>query len=207
MRLDPPSREANPFATCWTRPGALPYEPVGPQGVAGVIDRLRQSGWRGQIVGPHGAGKSTLLAALEEPLRRVGVEPVAWNAVKGAKATWPGKLLLVEGFERLPVGPAAKQLIWWRRAGQAFLVTTHAAPLAMRLAAPVVCRLEPDVTLLRRLFERLTADRHTPVTLAEAEQCFSRRGGNLREVWFDLYDLHESHRPLRRTTPVVASYV
>lgn len=207
MRREPPSREANPFATCWTRPGALPYEPVSTPVVAAVIERLRRFGWYGQVVGRHGAGKSTLLEALVEPLRHEGIEPIRWDAAQGASMARPGELLLVEGFERLPMRLAIGHLIRWRRAGQAFLVTTHAAPLAMRLAVPVVCRMEPEVALLRRLFERLTARRPTRVTMAQAEESFTRHRGNLREVWFDLYDLHEAHRPLGRTTPVVASYV
>ena len=34
-----------------------------------------------------------------------------------------------------------------------------------------------------------------PFTAAELTECFARRGGNLREVLFDLYDLYEQRRP------------
>lgn len=206
MNREPPSRATNPFATCWTHPGALPFLESTRGGVEAVLARTRRAGWRGLIVGPHGAGKSTLLAALADPLRRAGVEPIAWNAAQGVHAC-PGGLLLVEGFERLSLWDATRHLARWRRSGQAFLATVHGSHAAWRLAAPVVCRLQPDRDLLRGLFQRLTADRPTPVTLAQAEASFSRRRGNLRDVWFDLYDLHEGYSRCRRTKPVVASYV
>lgn len=198
----PPSRSSNPFATCWTQTGALPYEPAS-TGTAEVIDRLRQSGWRGFVCGPHGAGKSTLLASLAEPLRQAGVDAETWRAAGPHPG---GRLLLVEGFERLPFALATRRLVRWRLEGQPFLATVHSVPLAWRPFAAVVARLAPDRQLLGRLFHRLTADRPTPVTLADAEASFTRRRGNLREVWFDLYNRHEALLPSHRTGAVVASY-
>lgn len=200
---DPPSREANPFATCWTRPGALPYESVSDSGVEPVLARLKAANWRGQIVGPHGAGKSTLMHALRERLGREGVGAIDWHPSAPEE---PGRLLLAEGFEKLPPKQCRTHLRAWRRSGQRFLLTTHRPLRWQRGAPPVVATLAPDCRLLARLFQRLTAERRTPVTLANARASFALRRGDLREVWFDLYDLHEKHARANRTVPVAASY-
>src|SRR5260221_12560454 len=61
----PPSRHSNPFATCWTRPGALAFRFKDGENAEQLIARMAAQGWRGEIVGPHGSGKSTLLETLK----------------------------------------------------------------------------------------------------------------------------------------------
>jgi energy-coupling factor transporter ATP-binding protein EcfA2 len=56
--------DANPFATCWTRPGAIEYLFPEGQSAANLVERLEGQNWQGQIVGPHGSGKTTLLDSL-----------------------------------------------------------------------------------------------------------------------------------------------
>ena len=62
----------NPFATRFTRPGALGYLFPPGESAESLVDHLRQNGWRGEIIGPHGSGKSTLLAALLPRLAEAG---------------------------------------------------------------------------------------------------------------------------------------
>ena len=63
---------SNPFATRFTRPGAIGYLfPLGNSAV-GTVDLLRNNNWWGEIVGPHGSGKSSLLAELLPLLEATG---------------------------------------------------------------------------------------------------------------------------------------
>lgn len=205
----PPSRDANPFATCWTRPGALPWIDTDQQPLAAMVERLTDANWRGQIVGRHGVGKSTLMQALRKPLAEAGRKVVMIDAARGAEGAeadrlgsgTAGSLLLVEGFERLGRRERRGWLAQTRRSGVGLLVTTHRSLHAWRSPLAVVARVEPDERLLGSLFERLTADRSTPVTFGDAITSFSHRRGNVRDVWFDLYDLHEQRTRQHRTTP------
>ncbi|MEX0642300.1 MAG: hypothetical protein WD468_06340 [Pirellulales bacterium] len=98
--LAPPSRNSNPFATCWTRPGALPFHFPSGESTATIVERLAANGWQGEIVGPHGSGKSTLLEALKPALHDAGC---AVNAIS-----------LRDGQRWLPRGSLSKQVnyVW-----------------------------------------------------------------------------------------------
>ncbi|QDT69159.1 hypothetical protein MalM25_20870 [Planctomycetes bacterium MalM25] len=210
----PPSRDANPFATCWTRPGALPYLETDRARPDDVVTRLAAAGWRGQLVGEHGSGKSALLQELSRLLNARGVVTVGCKATRGEHSlespSGPeapvGKVLMVEGFERLTRRERSRLLKHWRELGLGFVVTTHRPLVDWWRPLPVLAALRPDERLLRRLFDGLTADRATPVAWADARRAFARRRGRLREVWFDLYDLHERHTRGERTVAVVVSY-
>lgn len=188
--LDPiPSAESNPFATCWTRPGALPYLATDQAAVDRCVASFRGHGLRGKIVGPHGAGKTTLLRAVQAALEADGV-PTAW--LRGSRDTptpsdprLRGRLCLIDSFEEL--GRWRRRQ--WRRHPGGLLVTTHA-----RDALPTLARLAPTLADAERCFDRLTEDRCTPVTLTDLRDAFTRHEGNVREVWFDLYDRHERRR-------------
>ncbi len=106
-----PSRHANPFATCWTRPGALAFQFSTGESAAGLVARLATTDWRGEIVGPHGSGKSTLLETLGPHLRAAerGVSAVALRdgqrrlpadfLRKALASSHP--LVIVDGYEQL----------------------------------------------------------------------------------------------------------
>src|SRR5207244_3306778 len=70
---NPPSRRDNPFATCWTRPGALPFRFADGENAERLIAKLAVQSWFGAIVGPHGSGKSTLLETLKPALVASGI--------------------------------------------------------------------------------------------------------------------------------------
>lgn len=198
----PPSRNSNPFATCWTRPGALPWLESDASAVFAIVDRLRQAGWRGQIVGPHGVGKSTLLRALVEPLTKAGCHVVLRDVVRsdpGSDITLaePNTVVLAEGFERLGRRARRDWLVESRQVG--FVVTTHRTYRSWHSPLGVMARLVPDERRLVTLFDQLIDRRPTPVKVADALASFSRRLGNFRDVWFDLYDLHEQRTRQHRT--------
>src|SRR5437764_248913 len=70
----PPSRLDNPFATCWTRPGAIPFRFACNLNTGLLVAKLTaQNGW-GAIIGPHGCGKSTLLESLKPSLVAAGYD-------------------------------------------------------------------------------------------------------------------------------------
>jgi ABC-type branched-subunit amino acid transport system ATPase component len=85
-----PSRHSNPFATCWTRPGALAFQFAADESAEQVIARFVAAAERGQIVGPHGSGKSTLLETLRPLFTAAG-----WNVAV---------VTLRDGERRLPSG-------------------------------------------------------------------------------------------------------
>ena len=73
----PPSRRDNPFATCWTKPGALPFQFSEGESADQLVSKLAAQNWRGAIIGPHGSGKSTLLESLKPALLAAGQQVLA----------------------------------------------------------------------------------------------------------------------------------
>jgi hypothetical protein len=188
----------NPFATRRVRPGAIPYLFPAGEDAAGVVERLRANGWRGQIVGPHGSGKSTLLAALLPELRRVGRVPLLVALHDGQCRLPPG---VNDQLEALPRGAAIaiidgyEQLSLWsrfwlewccRRRGAGLLVTAH-QPVG--LPALVQTAVTPETAW--RVVEHLLPGPHRSITAADVTARLGAWAGNLREVLFELYDRHE----------------
>ncbi len=191
-----PSRFLNPFATCWTNPGIVAYQASHHDTPERLVNQLSQQQWQGEIVGPHGMGKSTLLHAME-PLAIAGGKN--WLRIDlqnrggqsdrrrlGAMDLEPASLLVVDGFEQLTPFHQRQVRRRCRRAGAGFLVTSH-APTGL----PLLTKLAPDQELALACFRSLTADRSTPVTESDVRIAFHAYNGNIRELLFDLYDLHE----------------
>jgi hypothetical protein len=192
----PPS---NPFATRYTRPGALGFRFPPGGSVDLLVERLRQHDWQGQIVGPHGSGKSSLLAALAPALAAAGrqvatirlrdgqrklpaeIDPRGWNS---------STLVVVDGYEQLGRWARWRLQRWRRRRGCGMLVTAHAS-----VGLPTLWRTEPTADLLAEIVgQLLEKPALEPVELAIVEAAFARRGGDLREALFDLFDQVERGR-------------
>jgi hypothetical protein len=60
---------------------------------------------------------------------------------------------------------------------------------------PIVAQVLPSSETCDSLFRLLTEGRPTAVTVEDARRAFHRNDGDMRSVWFDLYDLHEATRP------------
>lgn len=181
-----PSRRANPFATCWTRPGALPFMDCDQVNQTELLSRFAEVGC-GQILGPHGSGKTTLLKSIGRQLAREGVNVVQWDLESGepaslARLTCQQNVLFIDGYELLSL--AAK--IRLRLSGMRWIATTH-----RRLGAPLLATVTPSLGLAQELFAILTNRISTEVQLPALTASYHCHDGNLREVWFDLYDLHE----------------
>jgi energy-coupling factor transporter ATP-binding protein EcfA2 len=175
-----PSRESNPFATCWTRPGTLPFLFSGEQTVDRLVSQLAAQQWRGAIIGPHGSGKSTLLATLAPYLAQTD-RPVH----------------IVDGFDQLT------SLERWRlrrrcqKLRHGLVVTAHRRAASL----PTLIALAPNAKLVHDLVTELTTTRPTPVTASDVAVSCARRGHNVREILFDLYDRHEQLRTSAPAAP------
>jgi hypothetical protein len=164
-----PSRDSNPFATCWTRPGALAFRFVSGQSAAALIEQLAAQNWWGEIIGPHGSGKSTLLATLRPLVEASGY------AVQ-----------IVDGYEQLSRFARWRLKQRCRREKRGLLVTSH-LPTGLQ----TLIELSPDEVLVQLIVAALATTRPTPLTPADVAASHARHGSNVREILFDLYDRHE----------------
>ncbi len=190
----------NPFFARRVRPGAIPFIFPPGQNAETLVERLRQSGWRGEIVGPHGSGKSTLAVSLAGALERAGCTVVMVSLHDGQRrlplnlrrdaGLRPPAVLIVDGYEQL--GRLSRWTLnrWCRRSEIGLLVTAH-APVGF----PAIFRTEATLDVARQVVDALLDGRNAPFSTEEIAQRLSRYGGDLRETLFDLYDLYEKRRP------------
>jgi hypothetical protein len=208
-----PSRESNPFATCWTNPGVQGYIAERGREPPAIAERLAALGWWGEIVGPHGVGKSTLLVTLGQEIAAAGkkwrrVDIRAHSVRRGVQQIWAAELdrdtlLVIDGMEQLnrPLQWWARCKCWW--AGAGLLVTTHRAS-----GLPLLVELTPSLRVAEELFRRLVQDRPSPVTEIDVQNAFNACNGNLRDLLLDLYDQHEQRsRRGERVIPKARSRV
>jgi len=193
-----PAVEANPFSTRHVRPGAIPY--LFPEGedAATLLARLERSAWRGQIVGPHGSGKSALLATLVAALETRGKPVLPVTLHDGARKipggldalqAERGTLVIIDGYEQLAFWNRLLLRRHCRRRGLGLLVTAHRS-----VGFPQLFRTTTSIALAEQLANRLLGGRPLPLDRAELRQQFDEHQGNLREVFFSLYDAYERGR-------------
>lgn len=199
--MDAAIATANPFATRYTRPGAIRFHFPAGEDEATLVEQLRSHNWIAQIVGPHGSGKSTLLAtlmpaieaagrqvrciALHEGERRLPLTATDWRQLTSASVA------IIDGYEQLGwfARGSVVRRVRSRRCG--LVVTSH-----RDLGLPTLFTTDPQLALaievvhdLMRPGEHLICDR-------DIEAAWHCRRGNLRELLFDLYDLFESRRTI-----------
>jgi ABC-type branched-subunit amino acid transport system ATPase component len=196
MQTTTPSRETNPFATCWTRPGAIPFRFPENEQPKHLIAELAAHNWRGAIIGPHGSGKTTLLESLKPALAAAGRNVCTISLHNGKRRLPPlpssqnrNFLLIIDGYEQLSqleqIRILARSL--FNRTG--FLVTSHA-----RTCLPTLIQLSPNQTLVEQLVADLSAKVSTTITTADVAASHACHSSNVREILFDLYDRHEQQR-------------
>jgi len=193
---EPPSRYANPFATCWTRPGAMAFRFPRGKSAERLVAELAASDWQGEIIGPHGSGKSTLLDTLIPHFVAAGRSVALVTLHDGQRrlpARWLDKslassrpLVIIDGWEQLTW--LSRRIVRRRccRASAGLLVTSHAAT-----GLPLLFRTQPTRELVDELVSALTARIPSPITESDVAASHACRGSNLRELLFLLYDRHE----------------
>ena len=170
------------------------------QSAAGLVDRLRDAGWWGQIIGPHGSGKSTLLSALEQSLAQAGRRVLRIELHDGqsrlpihlgdALRHSPFDLVMVDGYEQLNRFRRCRLRAFCQGQGLGLVVTSHTS-----VRMPELFRTAVQVGLAQRIVADLQGGGPSVITAEEVGERFSRHQGNLREVLMDLYDLYEDRRP------------
>jgi hypothetical protein len=192
---------SNPFATRWTRPGAIRYDFDGRGTVDGLVQRLAERGWQGAIVGPHGSGKSTLVAALLPAFESAGRTASVVHLHEGQRRLpephsrfdrlAQASLLVIDGYEQLGRFRRWHLAAQCRRVGCGLLVTSH-----RECGLPVLFRTEPDLSIVERLIGESLPPHGGRISGADVHRAWQRHGPNVREVLFELYDVFEARRRL-----------
>jgi hypothetical protein len=186
---------SNPFATRFTRPGALRYHFAPEVGCDRLLDRLAAEGWRGAIVGPHGSGKTTLLSTLELELAargrvshrvtlHAGQHQLPYNATH--RAADPRLVLVIDGYEQLGVWPRWRLSRQVQAKGWGLLVTCH-SPLGL----PVIHHTTTDPELAVILVRELLGGYGEFISDDDVRRAFAEQEGDMRETLFTLYDIYE----------------
>jgi hypothetical protein len=205
---------SNPFSAERIRPGSLPF--IFPAGITpeNLWDRFCQLGGQGQILGAQGSGKTSLITALlaASPWRefcgrllsiRDG-KPGPLSALREMRQVSPGCLAVVDGFEQWFLPGQILVALYARVSGLRLLVTGH-----KRSFLPILVKLQPEWPLACRLVHLLLQEvaderlRHglPPITIPEAViyEAFCHSRGNIREMFFRLYDIYEEFSRGQRT--------
>jgi hypothetical protein len=190
----------NPFCARHVRPGAMPFVFTSGRSAEQFVERLGQAGWWGQITGPHGSGKSSLLAALLPAIERTGRKVLLIELHDGqtrmppefrsAIRTSPPSIVAVDGYEQLRCWNRYSLKRLCRRRGWGLVATAH-GPVGF----PDLARTAVDLPLACQVVERLQHGHSPLVTPRDVAERLSRRGGDLRETLFDLYDLYAQRQP------------
>lgn len=156
------------------------------------LSNLEAHRYRGAIVGPHGTGKTTLLLEARARLEACNV-PVRYGFLneetqKKARqaralvsATPRDAVLFLDGAEQLDL-LTWRWLRWRTRQLRGLVITIH-QPGRM----PTLHTTHAGEALLKELLTQLVAE-DLPHYWARAQSHFARCEGNVREVFFALYD-------------------
>ncbi len=168
-----------------------------------AVARLEEMQWRAAILGPHGTGKTTLLLELYRyfqnstdersnssrlwfvPLDRT-VRNQQWLEL--LEECSPQQILLVDGIERLSWSKRLQLLglgpTWIRQSSlpRSIVVTTHRS-----VGLPVWLHTTANPATMEELLLELHPTA-SPETIDQARELFIARRGNIRDVFWKLYD-------------------
>lgn len=189
----------NPFSTSRFAPGALPYRFPDGESFETLLRRWENAGRRGTIVGPHGSGKSTLLVGLIPTLETNGRRVLVIELHESARhlpfadpsfrKLGPADDLFIDGYEQLSLVNRLRLRQFIRRRDCGLLVTSH-RPTGF----PAIHQTTVAPELAKEFVAQLTSREWCARNEKQIDRAFDAHQGNLREVFFDLYDLYERHR-------------
>jgi len=185
---------SNPFATRYTRPGAIPpLDATGqPLDVARLVEDIRRM--RGlSIEGPHGTGKSTLLVAISAAFETAGQLGAtvrlrqtrdAVTAIAAVGRAPSGSVVCLDGWNVLGSSALLVRLLA-RLRGVMLVVTSHRAT-----GLPLVVRTSATLALLAAIVARLP-DHGRSIEAADLADALGHHPSDLREALLELYDRFE----------------
>ncbi len=186
----------NPFTASRVRPGAIGFIFDEQPPLDSLLTQLRASGYWGQIVGAHGSGKSALLATLRAGLEASGLGvlhlelhagqrrlPLSFRKLRSAENI---SVIVVDGYEQLSWLARMRLKHFCRRRKLGLLVSTH-RPAGF----PTLCTLRPGLPLAQKLAAQLQQGYRELVTPTDVAACYAAAHGDLREMFFALYDIYE----------------
>lgn len=215
------AKHHNPFATCYTAPGCVPFLIGTESSAAEAFFAQLHRQWVehdrvGAIIGPHGCGKSTLVAALQKSWTQEYAYQVTCITLHNGQRTLPAEfwqhdfqqqdLVVIDGFEQLGWRTRWQLNRLRRRTSCGLLMTTH-----QTVQLPVLFRVEPDFEMLLAVVRRLLA----PLGDASRAESFIARhvctawqqtGANARETLFRLYDCWETEMCVASRSPARKSW-
>jgi hypothetical protein len=196
----------NPFATRFVRPGAVAYLFEGGCSADELVGRLSESGWWGQIVGPHGSGKTALVVALMPALIAARTRVISVVLHDGQRTLGDSRreitsvgresLVVVDGYEQLSTWSKLGLKRHCRRRDAGLLVTAHAD-----VGLPTVFSTSLSRETAQHIVARLLPVGDETIGEADVARAWQAHDGNLREALFDLYDLYERRRGFGYTFP------
>lgn len=166
-----------------------------------LLDRAQRAGG-GLLLGPHGSGKTTLLEDLAADAEQAGLPTASWRLGAGdatpvsALAAWShatpaAAVLLLDA-----AGCLSPWALWrWRRhlGGRVLICTAHRRHWALR-DLPVLHHHEVDLPLAERCLQELLGEAWAPAWRERLHEAFHRSRGNLRDCWWQLYDVWQRER-------------
>ncbi len=186
----------NPFSTKYFIPGAIDYQCDSQTSIKFYADCFIKNGKRGQVIGPHGSGKSTFLLSLQRQFQQDGWQTklivlhnsnnrFCWSITAPREA-----IILIDGYEQLSF--LSRFLIFlqcrWNRWG--LVVSSH-----FNAGFPVLLETKLSCIQAFNLAKQLLINSDCNpdlITLPQIQQLYDKHQGNLREIFFDLYDWFET---------------
>lgn len=191
----------NPFATQRVRPGRIPYQFPAGTTISTLAADLATKDWWGEIVGPHGSGKSALLSCMSSELERRG-RWVRRITLHGGEhrlpidrrdvATWDDYTqVIVDGYEQLWLPGRIWLHAACRRQQAGLLVSAHRS-----VGLPTLWDTTVSAEMACCLVEEVLSGYPAVIAPQEVTSCLAKHQGNLRETFFELYDLFEQRAPV-----------
>ena len=160
-----------------------------------LIEQFKGLGYRAAIVGAHGHGKSTMLGEFAGHLEDKGFRthrffmnnelrvPIAQGESALTEKFSKADIVLLDGAEQLGA-LAWRRFLWQVRGARGLVITTHAPG---RLPPLYTCETSRET--LDALLAQLVPGCDDALR-EEAHSLYAQHGGNVREVFFGLYEAY-----------------